>query len=104
MSKTLKCILFDLDETLYPSQSGLMARIGELMSRYMEERLGMSPSEVPTLREHYYHTYGTTIVSAAACRARSPLRSYRLVVVGELWPASSEATLRSTPWSSSAEI
>ena len=61
MSKTLKYILFDLDETLYPSQSGLMAGIGKLMSRYMEERLGMPPTEVLTLRKHYYHTYGTTM-------------------------------------------
>ena len=61
MSKPLKYILFDLDETLYPSCSGLMAEIGELMSRFMEERLNMPPSEVPTLREHYYHVYGTTM-------------------------------------------
>ena len=61
MSKTLQYILFDLDETLYPSRSGLMAGIGQLMSRFMEERLGMPPTEVPTLREHYYHTYGTTM-------------------------------------------
>ncbi|MBM4465841.1 MAG: pyrimidine 5'-nucleotidase [Chloroflexi bacterium] len=61
MSKPLKYVLFDLDETLYPSQSGLMAAIGGLMSRFMEERLGMSPTEVPPLREHYYHVYGTTM-------------------------------------------
>jgi len=61
MSKTLRYILFDLDETLYPSRSGLMAEIGQMMSRYMEERLGMSPTEVTSLREHYYHTYGTTM-------------------------------------------
>jgi putative hydrolase of the HAD superfamily len=61
MSKKLRYILFDLDETLYPTRSGLMARIGRLMGRYMEERLGMSPAEVPSLRRHYYHTYGTTM-------------------------------------------
>jgi putative hydrolase of the HAD superfamily len=61
MPKALKYILFDLDETLYPSSSGLMAAIGELMSRYMEERLDVSPTEVPALREHYYLTYGTTM-------------------------------------------
>jgi putative hydrolase of the HAD superfamily len=61
MPKPLKYILFDLDETLYPTRSGLMAGIGRLMGRYMEERLGMSPTEVPTLREHYYRTYGTTM-------------------------------------------
>jgi putative hydrolase of the HAD superfamily len=61
MPKTLKYILFDLDETLYPTRSGLMAEIGRLMGRYMEERLGMSPTEVPALREFYYRTYGTTM-------------------------------------------
>jgi putative hydrolase of the HAD superfamily len=61
MSKMLRYILFDLDETLYPRQSGLMAMIGQLMGRYMEERLGMSLTEVLSLRRHYYHTYGTTM-------------------------------------------
>lgn len=61
MSKPLKYILFDLDETLYPSRSGLMARISGLMSRYMEERLGMPPTEVSSRRKHYYRTYGTTL-------------------------------------------
>mgnify|MGYP005855894763 CR=1 FL=1 len=61
MSKTPKYILFDLDETLYPSQCGLMVAITRLMSRYVEERLGMPPSGVPALREHYYRTYGTTM-------------------------------------------
>ncbi len=61
MSKSLKYILFDLDETLYPSRSGLMAGMGKLMSRFMEERLGMPPTEVLILREHYYLTYGTTM-------------------------------------------
>jgi putative hydrolase of the HAD superfamily len=61
MAQTVKCILFDLDETLYPSQSGLMVEIGRLMSQYMGERLGIPPTEVPTLREHYYHVYGTTM-------------------------------------------
>ncbi len=61
MTKTLKYTLFDLDETLYPSRSGLMAAIGELMSRFMEKRLDMPPNGVPALREHYYHVYGTTM-------------------------------------------
>jgi len=61
MSKTLRYILFDLDETLYPTRSGLMAGIGQLMGRYMEERLGMPSAEVPSLRRRYYHTYGTTM-------------------------------------------
>lgn len=56
----LKHLLFDLDETLYPTRSGLMAEIGNLMSRYMEEQLSMPPTEVASLRKQYYQTYGTT--------------------------------------------
>ena len=56
-------------------------------------RLACAPLYSPRPR----HTYGTTIVSADACLALSPLRSYRFVVLGELCPASSEATDKSTP-------
>ena len=61
MGTTLKYILFDLDETLYPRRSGLMLGMGERMSRYMEERLDMPMTKIASLRKHYYATYGTTM-------------------------------------------
>lgn len=52
---------FDLDDTLYDKQSGLWEAIRQRMSLYMHERLGMSWDIIPTLRRHYFETYGTTL-------------------------------------------
>lgn len=54
-------IFFDLDDTLYPSSTGLWHAIKERMNRYMLERLCIPETEIPTLREHYFKTYGTTL-------------------------------------------
>ncbi len=52
---------FDLDDTLYDKSSGLWEAIRQRMSLYMHERLGMSWDVIPTLRRHYFETYGTTL-------------------------------------------
>jgi putative hydrolase of the HAD superfamily len=52
---------FDLDDTLYDKRSGLWEAIRNRMSLYMHERLGMSWEIIPTLRRHYFETYGTTL-------------------------------------------
>lgn len=54
-------ILFDLDDTLYPRQAGIMNRIRVLMLRYMQVRLELSPKEADQLRHRYLLTYGTTM-------------------------------------------
>lgn len=57
----MRYILFDLDETLYPKETGLMDVIRERISRYMELRLRMDPSQIEGLRAEYYRRYGTTM-------------------------------------------
>ena len=54
-------IFFDLDDTLYPASSGLWPTLKERMNRYMVERLGIAAEEVPSLRDKYFRTYGTTL-------------------------------------------
>jgi len=54
-------ILFDLDDTLYPASSGLWPTLKERINRYMVERMGIGPEEVPQLREKYFRMYGTTL-------------------------------------------
>jgi putative hydrolase of the HAD superfamily len=54
-------IFFDLDDTLYPSSSGLWDAIRERMGRYMWERLNLPKEDVPAIRKHYFETYGTTL-------------------------------------------
>jgi len=54
-------IFFDLDDTLYPSSSGLWPAIKERMNAYMAERLHIPSAEIPRLRESYFREYGTTL-------------------------------------------
>jgi pyrimidine 5'-nucleotidase len=54
-------LFFDLDDTLYPSSSGLWPAIKERMTRYMLERMGIPEADVPLLREQYFKMYGTTL-------------------------------------------
>ncbi len=57
----MRYILFDMDETLYPKETGLMDAVSERISRYMELRLGVDPSQIEGLRAEYYRRYGTTM-------------------------------------------
>jgi putative hydrolase of the HAD superfamily len=57
----IRKILFDLDDTLYPRQAGIMNQIRTLMLRYMQARLELSLEEADALRHHYLLTYGTTM-------------------------------------------
>jgi len=54
-------IFFDLDDTLYPTSTGLWHAIKERMNTYMAERMGFARAEIPSLRERYYLQYGTTL-------------------------------------------
>lgn len=54
-------LFFDLDDTLYPASTGLWHAIKERMNMYMRERLDIPEADIPTLREHYFKTYGTTL-------------------------------------------
>lgn len=54
-------LFFDLDDTLYPSSTGLWLAIKERMNMYMRERLFIPEADIPTLREHYFKIYGTTL-------------------------------------------
>jgi putative hydrolase of the HAD superfamily len=56
-----KTLFFDLDDTLYASQTGLWLAIRDRMRGYMIERMGFSPDAVDALRHEYYVTYGTTL-------------------------------------------
>ncbi|HWQ84682.1 MAG TPA: pyrimidine 5'-nucleotidase [Anaerolineales bacterium] len=54
-------LLFDLDETLYRSSTGLWDAIRVRMDRFIYERLGLPEQVIPQLREQYYRQYGTTL-------------------------------------------
>ena len=57
----IRIILFDLDDTLYPPQAGVMDQIRNLMLLYLRTRLNLSAEEADALRRHYFQMYGTTM-------------------------------------------
>jgi putative hydrolase of the HAD superfamily len=57
----LRYALFDLDDTLYPSSTGLWDAIGDRINRYMIERVGLDPAEVTERRHRYLDAFGTTL-------------------------------------------
>jgi putative hydrolase of the HAD superfamily len=58
---TPEFILFDLDETLYPSSNGLMSLIRDRIVEYMVVRLGWSWDEAEERRQRYVSEYGVTL-------------------------------------------
>jgi putative hydrolase of the HAD superfamily len=54
-------LFFDLDDTLYPSSSGLWQTLKQRMNRYMIERMEIPAADVVALREKYFRKYGTTL-------------------------------------------
>jgi putative hydrolase of the HAD superfamily len=54
-------LIFDLDETLYPRNAGLMQEIGARILRYLIERLGYSPEQAQAVKVDYFTRYGTAL-------------------------------------------
>lgn len=52
---------FDLDETLYPHNSGVWEAIAGRMTRYLTEQMGFPSEQVVAIREKYFREYGTTL-------------------------------------------
>jgi len=61
LRKTLRCVFFDLDNTVYAGSCGLMQAIGERINRYMVERLDIEPAEVTRKRDDFLKAFGTTL-------------------------------------------
>lgn len=59
-------LIFDLDETLYPRQAGLMREIGRRIERWVQESLRLTPEEAAALRRVYLQRYGTTLAGLLA--------------------------------------
>ena len=58
---TIRFLLFDLDETLYPRDAGVMQEIGRLIRRYIVQEYGATPEEADALARRYHQEYGTSM-------------------------------------------
>lgn len=58
----LKALLCDLDDTVYAPTTGLWPAIGERITAYMVDRLGLNWEAAHALRARYYETYGLSLL------------------------------------------
>jgi len=57
----LQCILFDLDNTLYPKTLGIFESVVERIRNYMVLRMGLANDLARELRQEYVRNYGSTL-------------------------------------------
>ncbi|KAK7257821.1 hypothetical protein RIF29_32070 [Crotalaria pallida] len=60
------CLLFDIDDTLYPLSSGLQGHVTRNIQDFMLEKLGIEAAKVPELCYQLYKVYGTTMAGLRA--------------------------------------
>lgn len=53
--------VFDLDNTLYPADSGLFLQVHQRMGEFIERRLGLSPLEARSVQRRMFERHGTTL-------------------------------------------
>jgi putative hydrolase of the HAD superfamily len=57
----VKHIIFDLDDTLYSRQNGLMGEVGRRIQAWLCENMDLRWEEAVVLRRKYFEQYGTTL-------------------------------------------
>uniref|UniRef100_A0A6N2KK84 Uncharacterized protein n=1 Tax=Salix viminalis TaxID=40686 RepID=A0A6N2KK84_SALVM len=78
------CLLFDLDDTLYPLSSGIAAACGKNIKDYMVEELGIEESKLTELGNLLYKNYGTTMAGLRAIGYDFDYDEYHRFVHGRL--------------------
>jgi len=77
--RRFQTLLLDLDDTLYPADSGVWEAIGERINAFMVERVGIDPGEAPRLRQMYFREYGTSLNGLRRLHGADPLEYLRYV-------------------------
>jgi putative hydrolase of the HAD superfamily len=62
----LDFILVDLDDTIYPTSSGLLKEIGRRMTLFLSQKLDLPEEKAFELRQRYSRQYGTTLAGLMA--------------------------------------
>ncbi|XP_062167741.1 uncharacterized protein LOC133873949 [Alnus glutinosa] len=78
------CLLFDLDDTLYPLSSGIATACRNNIEGYMVEKLGIDKSKIPDLCNLLYKNYGTTMAGLRAIGYDFDYDEYHSFVHGRL--------------------
>ncbi|XP_018677372.2 uncharacterized protein C24B11.05 isoform X3 [Musa acuminata AAA Group] len=78
------CLLFDLDDTLYPLSSGIAAECRRNIGDYLVEKLGIEDSKISDLCNLLYKNYGTTMAGLRAIGYSFDYDDYHRFVHGRL--------------------
>ncbi|ESW12513.1 hypothetical protein PHAVU_008G119500 [Phaseolus vulgaris] len=78
------CLLFDLDDTLYPLSTGIANACGQNIKDYMVEKLGIEKSKIDDLSNLLYKNYGTTMAGLRAIGYDFDYDEYHSFVHGRL--------------------
>ncbi len=57
----IKFYVFDLDNTLYPKNSGLLQSVSSNITKFIMKKLNLNQAEADLLREKYKEQYGITL-------------------------------------------
>ncbi|ESQ40139.1 hypothetical protein EUTSA_v10014335mg [Eutrema salsugineum] len=78
------CLLFDLDDTLYPLSTGIARACGKNIKDYMIEKLGIPEDKIVELSNLLYKNYGTTMAGLRAIGYDFDYDEYHSFVHGRL--------------------
>uniref|UniRef100_A0A7N0U6J2 Uncharacterized protein n=1 Tax=Kalanchoe fedtschenkoi TaxID=63787 RepID=A0A7N0U6J2_KALFE len=78
------CLLFDLDDTLYPLSTGLASAVLNNIKVYMVEKLGIEESKIHDYCNLLYKNYGTTMAGLRAIGYNFDYDEYHSIVHGRL--------------------
>jgi putative hydrolase of the HAD superfamily len=59
--KSIKCWIFDLDNTLYSGKTKVFEQVDKKMTKYISEKLKVSVIEAKKIQKNYFHQYNTTL-------------------------------------------
>jgi putative hydrolase of the HAD superfamily len=59
--ENIRCLLIDLDDTLYPQGSGAWDLVGDRIDQFLITEMGFPPGDVTALRARLWRQYGTTL-------------------------------------------
>ena len=58
---SIKCWIFDLDNTLYSGKTKVFEQVDKRMSKYISDKLNISVEEAKKVQKNYFHKYNTTL-------------------------------------------
>ncbi|CAD5320115.1 unnamed protein product [Arabidopsis thaliana] len=62
----INCLIFDLDDTLYPLKTGIAPAVKKNIDDFLVEKFGFSESKASSLRVELFKTYGSTLAGLRA--------------------------------------